>query len=222
MATAQEIINIASAEVGYKEGASNANKYGRDYGVDNVEWCVQFVWWVFKTAGASELFGAKTARCTVLYQNHRDQEVAELAPGDIVFFDWSGSRSECDHVGIVYSVGSDSIVTIEGNTGGDGGEGVHKKTRARKWISHNFRPKYDGPEALLSVNLPLLKMGSTGGAVKTVQRLLVALGYKLPRYGIDGDYGAETAGAVVRFQFDRRLVGDGIVGANTWTALLNG
>ena len=222
MATADDIIRIAAGEVGYLEGANNSNKYGEAYGVNNVQWCVQFVWWVFREAGASDLFGQKTARCTILYQNHRDQEVKELAPGDIVFFDFSGNKVETEHVGIVVSVGSDAIITIEGNTSGTGGEGVHRKTRDRNYISHNFRPKYAGTAGLLSVNLPLLKMGSKGYPVKTVQRLLIALGYKLPRYGVDGDYGNETAAAVMRYQFDRKLVADGVVGANTWQALLTG
>lgn len=37
--------------------------------------------------------------------------------GDLVFFDWNGSGTP-DHVGIVVSVGDDTLTTIEGNKGG--------------------------------------------------------------------------------------------------------
>ena len=54
-----------------------------------------------------------------------------------------------------------------------------------------------------------LKKGSKGVAVKVLQTALISLGYNLPRYGADGDYGNETETAVKAFQVAHSLpVGD--------------
>lgn len=57
----------------------------------------------------------------------------------------------------------------------------------------------------------VLKVGSKGDAVKELQKLLGVFA--------DGDYGPWTEQNVIRFQRDRGLVADGIVGAKTWEAL---
>ncbi len=65
----------------------------------------------------------------------------------------------------------------------------------------------------------LLKHGRKGKAVRHLQKALMEHGHKLPRYGVDGDFGDETEGAVKLFQAKNKLVVDGIVGKNTWTKL---
>ena len=67
---------------------------------------------------------------------------------------------------------------------------------------------------------PYLCRGDAGPVVKTLQNLLKARGYALPKYGADGDFGAETEAAVTLYQTARGLEVDGIVGAKTWAALL--
>ena len=66
-------------------------------------------------------------------------------------------------------------------------------------------------------------MGSSGKDVTSVQLRLIALGYKLPRYGADGKFGNETKAAVIAFQKDafpsQPKEHDGIVGPKTWNAL---
>jgi len=42
----------------------------------------------------------------------------------------------------------------------------------------------------------MLKNGSKGKKVVQLQESLVKLGYELPKYGADGDYGKETETAV--------------------------
>ena len=53
-----------------------------------------------------------------------------------------------------------------------------------------------------------------------IQRLLISKGYSLPIYGADGSYGDETVKAVKNFQAKNGLLVDGIVGQETWKALL--
>ena len=55
-----------------------------------------------------------------------------------------------------------------------------------------------------------LKKGSKGVAVKALQTALISLGYNLPRYGADGDYGNETETAVKAFQTAHSLPVDGV------------
>lgn len=62
----------------------------------------------------------------------------------------------------------------------------------------------------------LLKQGSRGKDVETLQTLLNRTGSRL---GVDGDFGENTTDAVKRFQRLAGLTADGIVGQQTWTAL---
>lgn len=60
-----------------------------------------------------------------------------------------------------------------------------------------------------------------GADVKELQVMLLKLGFALPKYGADGDFGEETDTAVRAFQAKYAVAGgaDGIVGLNTWTKL---
>lgn len=82
---------------------------------------------------------------------------------------------------------------------------------------------------VLLATIPTVKQGDSGQAVANWQGLLVshAYGYLLggsttgnvmQQAGVDGIFGAKTSEATVRFQTDRGLKGDGIVGQQTWTA----
>ncbi|HET7629350.1 MAG TPA: peptidoglycan-binding protein [Bacillales bacterium] len=63
----------------------------------------------------------------------------------------------------------------------------------------------------------LLKIGSRGPAVSSLQQALKSLGYYT--YGIDGIYGKRTAGAIREFQSDHGLKVDGIAGPRTYAKL---
>ena len=66
---------------------------------------------------------------------------------------------------------------------------------------------------------PVLDLGDKGPTVAKLQELLAAVGYK----DLDkaGTFGPKTDAAVRKFQGDRRLDVDGVVGLQTWTAVLN-
>lgn len=61
--------------------------------------------------------------------------------------------------------------------------------------------------------------GSKGDGVKAIQYLLARkFGYGI---SIDGDFGPATQSAVIQFQRSKGLSTDGVVGPNTWKALVN-
>ena len=68
-------------------------------------------------------------------------------------------------------------------------------------------------------NLPVLRRGAKGTAVKTLQRALLKAGEKLPKFGADGHFGNETESAVKSFQKAHKLKVDGIPGPNTYREL---
>lgn len=70
------------------------------------------------------------------------------------------------------------------------------------------------------VNMNDLKKGSKGKQVKTLQALLIGYGYDCGKYGVDGDYGADTQAAVKEYQKANGLTVDGKVGSKTWAKLL--
>lgn len=78
----------------------------------------------------------------------------------------------------------------------------------------------DGSKAGVPNNKRMtLHKGDSGEDVKELQNILLSLGYRLPKYGADGEYGAETISAVKAFQKGLGLEIDGICGPKTWAAL---
>lgn len=71
----------------------------------------------------------------------------------------------------------------------------------------------------LNPSAEVLKRGTNSSAVLFLQRLL--LSYLYPITNLDGVFGPETERAVRAFQTENGLLVDGIVGKNTWNALLN-
>ena len=66
---------------------------------------------------------------------------------------------------------------------------------------------------------PIIRYGEANRAVRDVQhRLVRALDAEL---AVDGVFGEATREAVRRFQRDRGLAADGIVGPETWLSLIH-
>ena len=66
----------------------------------------------------------------------------------------------------------------------------------------------------------VLWRGSRGEDVRLMQEMLLRCGYALPKYGSDGDFGAESEAALKSFQEDNALTIDGVYSARTHAALL--
>ena len=153
MATAEKILEIARSQIGAKESPAKSDNvkyntayYGREVSDGKHPWCAVFVWWVFREAGAPELYygGGETAYCPTLMSFHKKQKVTDYRPGDIVFFNFSG-RSSAGHVGICESWDGTYITTIDGNTGSaseDNGGAVLRRRRHKKFIVGAYRPEY--------------------------------------------------------------------------------
>lgn len=67
------------------------------------------------------------------------------------------------------------------------------------------------------MNPTTLQRGANGTDVQRLQGDLSRLGYNVG--AIDGDFGANTEQAVIKFQQDNNLTADGVVGRQTGEAL---
>ena len=264
--TASKLIEIATAEIGYHEKASNSNldsktansgnknftKYGRDLfnagffngNKNGFDWCAQFpTWCMWKLTGKNKkkteyilcVGGDLSAGCGFALKYYKAEGRFDKTPkvGDQIFFKYSNDNSTADHTGIVVRVTDKLIETIEGNSGNE----VKRKAYQRndKTIIGYGHPRYDAePKKTVIVKeaknviieMPILRKGSSGNAVKTLQRLLRQLQYVnldgKTLLIVDGNFGSNTEAAVKRYQ-QKHLNGvDGIVGIKTWNKLLNG
>lgn len=145
-----ELVNTALAEVGYKEGANNDNKYGKWYHFNNVPWCMIFVQWCFAEAAIPRLI-MRTAGCEAFEAwAHKEGLIVDIKTakkGDIVLFDFTKS-GKSEHVGIArldYNKTTRTIPTVDGNTGNSSqanGDGVYLRNRSIMYVRAVVRPKY--------------------------------------------------------------------------------
>ena len=113
----QNTVDIALSQVGNVGGQPYWSWYGFDY---RVEWCATYVSWVLNQAGYSEpRFAACQSQGVSYFSNEgrwANRGYADIAPGDVIFFDWEGDGSS-DHVGIVVGTDGTKVYTVEGNSG---------------------------------------------------------------------------------------------------------
>lgn len=154
MGTVKQTLDIARSQLGVKESPPNSNRvlyntwfWGREVSGPDYPWCAAWVAWVCDKANVK--LPVRTASCGALMNAAKNAKMwvtGNFQPGDLAIFDWSGAKTTTNHVGIVESVTSNGVVTIEGNTavGNDsnGGE-VMRRTRDNKFIIGAVRPIYD-------------------------------------------------------------------------------
>lgn len=180
MATVQQILDIARAEIGVKESpaGSNRTKYGADYGWDGVAWCAIFVWWCFHKANTESLLPMKTASCWQLMDAAKKAGLwvtSAYRPGDVLIYKFGASY----HTGICESVSGNTVTAIEGNTGiGNDANGgmVMRRKRSVALVKGAVRPKYDATKPLPLVAQEVID-GLWGNGDQRVQ-CLTAAGYK--------------------------------------------
>ena len=127
------------------------------------------------------------------------------------------------HVG--YTVGGGYAVEWRGFAYGC----VKTKIKGRGWTHWYKLPFIDYndaassvPEKEIALGSRLLKKGAEGSDVKALQEALMKLGYELPDYGADGEFGSEDKKeALMDFQNDEGLEVDGEYGEKSHAALMD-
>lgn len=103
-------------------------------------------------------------------------------------------------------------ITVDGDFG-SGTESTVKSFQASRGLTADGIVGSQTWEALVVT----VRRGDQGDAVRAAQSQLAAHGYNLT---VDGDFGSGTESAVKSFQSSRGLSSDGIVGPDTWSALV--
>lgn len=238
------------SQIGYREGANNYTKYAEDaaltklYGwkPQNQPWCDiiydEGMITCFGLDAASKLtyqpIGAGSALCRQSAQYYKDHNAwfTSPEPGDQIFFYYSGA---INHTGIVESVEGGAVHTIEGNTS----DIVARRTYSLNngviagygrpcWVvlaatTAPSEPTEDvatTPTKATVEGIPTVKQGDESEVVRAAQFLLNGRGASCGIWGADGEFGAMTRAAVLAFQRRNGLESDGIVGNQTWAALL--
>jgi hypothetical protein len=214
MATKGEVLSQAVSALGTPYVWGGASRAGFD--------CSGLVQWIADTLG-------------VPCPRTSEEQWAALAPtenpqpGDLVFFDVAGDdQAPPQHVGIV--VGPDQMIDAP-HTGAvvryDGIQGWAVVMGYRQLVTDGAPAPQPAPAPApapgptggsVHVDVPELSEGSEGGPVKALQ---VLLNLHQANLAVDGSFGPATAQAVRNYQTVMGGTVDGVVGPQTWGALID-
>lgn len=93
------------------------------------------------------------------------------------------------------------------------------KTKGHTWIILENGSKSGAEVKPAEEEERVLQSGMEGEDVRRMQQLLLDLGYELPRYGADGEFGSETLSALKKLQADMGVPVTGMYDAVTRDAL---
>ena len=186
-------------------------KYGKKWIGHRVWDCSGLTMWSAKQHGISYHHGSNSMW---LYDMAYKGELTKGMDLPVGAYVYTGNANKKPHIGIY--VGDGLVTEAAGSNAGV----IQTKLHGGKWLYWGLGKKitYDfipGQESKEDSSVKTLKRGSKGEEVRKVQQMLLERGYKLPKYGADGDFGAETEKAVKQFQKDWGLKQDGIVGPET-------
>ena len=191
------------------------------------------------------------AGCTfsAAYYKQQGRFFQSPAIGDQIFF---GDESESVHTGIVWKTDGGYVYTVEGNAAPSGGitanggqvclksyalsyGGIYGYGRPRWELAESAQsgeaapsqePEQSGKapaaQKQVQVSLTELSYGAVGQQVAAMQQLLELRGFACGLSGADGDFGPDTAAALLAFQKTFGLEVDEICGKNSWRALIRG
>jgi peptidoglycan hydrolase-like protein with peptidoglycan-binding domain len=211
---ANKVVEQAKAWLGKKEADGshksiidvyNAHKpLARGYKVKYTDaWCATFVSAVAVKLGYTDIIPTECS-CSKMIELFKkigawvEDDSRTPNPGDILFYDWDDNgkgdnKGSSDHVGIVEKVSNGNITVIEGN---------YKNAVTRRVLAVNGKyirgygvPKYD-KETAVKVYKP---------SVKEWQLAAIADGFKFPKYGADGKWGAECESVAKKAVVKKRI-----------------
>ena len=236
----EAIVHMALSQLGVEESTGGDDKYiefynsitGSSFCEDGTPWCAIFVSYCARHVDIPTSMIPNFASCTVSRDDFWkpkgrwvDRVNADPQPGDIIYFDWAGTRQgDCDHVGIVVDVTSSDVTTVEGNTTGDSCiYGVRRKTYPKNWsqiIGYGV-PNYDGTDYIPGNSLETDNTITNG--IKVFQKWI---NQKIDAgLVIDGSYGPLTKTASIKVyqmilnnEYCKNLAVDGSFGPATKAA----
>lgn len=133
----------------------------------------------------------------------------------------NASWSHC-HMDLRHSDSATANLVPSGSAASWFGPKWGKPYDALTWGIQNTPPPVIGPPAYtlvtVTVDRPVLRLGSAGKPVEELQLLLNVVGASL---NPDGKFGPLTDAAVKSFQASKGLNVDGVVGTDSWRALLD-
>lgn len=198
------------------------------------DWCAHFVSKVLEHCGIKDVSSTFVGplRTNLLESGLFSEPDTYPIGGDIITIDWDHKVEErpLDHIIICvdFDEKTKMITYINGN--GSSSEYVTKQQISVNSPAVMYWTRYTADDVpannpAIPANsvegLPTLMTGCKGSAVKTLQAVLVSkYNYELPKYGCDGDFGAETHSALKSFQNDNGLTADGVCGPISWNKLL--
>lgn len=175
----QKMVNVAKHELewGFREdNSNNITPYGEWYGIQGGAWCAMFVSWCAKQAG---ILGSKVpsfAYCPFGVNAYRSKGKFYSRgggytpkPGDTIFF-WNSVDRVVGHTGIVISVTSSTVTTIEGNAS----DAVMQKTYSR---SNTYIHGYGCNDGIITPTQPTIEEINNAISYKWA-KLIEAAGYK--------------------------------------------
>jgi hypothetical protein len=148
------VVDIAKAQIGYKETGNNDTTFGKWYGLNNQPWCAMFVSWIYTQANLGKSIAAQSSKgfasCDAglkwFTKKNKLVLIGQAVSGDIAFFQFD-EDAQPDHVGLVVkNDGKKYLWCIEGNTSSDdkgsqsNGGGVYLKKRKYATVMAVARP----------------------------------------------------------------------------------
>lgn len=229
MTTSADVLQKASNQLGYTEGSNNDNKYGVWYGMNHAPWCAIFISYCWYQAGLPLHITTPKgfAYCGFGIDWFKKKGWWHTTPkvGDLIFFNWHNGGDPFDHVGIVELVnGNGTVTTIEGNWN-------NKVTRVTRKLNGEVigfgRPPYDNNSTLPivppypawpGIYFTLTSPPVTSNHVLKWQQQMIHRGWDLAPDGATGTFGQSTYDVLKKFQKEKELTVDGVLGPDSWNA----
>ena len=218
---ASKVVEQAKAWLGKKESDGshkviidtyNGHKpLARGYAVNwkSDPWCATFVSAVAIKLGYTDIIPTECS-CSKMIDLFKkigswvENDAYKPNPGDIIFYDWDDNGKgdnvgSSDHVGIVEKFSGSTITIIEGNYS----DSVKRRTLTvnGRYIRGYGIPKYDK-----EVVKPATTTSKVNSKVLEWQQSAIKDGFKFPKYGADGQWGAECESVAKKAICKKRLI----------------